>query len=234
MVMLRPIQARKITVHALALIFSIGLAFLSGQNPRILLYAQAISLLYRFISIGLLAAICERRTYPSGFIARLSREPLPGERSRPYRDQRRGDLAGIGTYLVVILTIIFMLVVLFQMTGARGFLDAKDLAGELSWAGLIAVIYWIDDLLSKQFVLAPGKSRAINLGYNVAGLNFLLAAIFISAIVILVVHAFTGIFLARWPDYLSVALSWMVFLMLSLVRFVADAFNLVKKRAELP
>jgi len=101
---------------------------------------------------------------------------------------------------------------------------------DLLWATVIALVYWSDDLGSHQLVLSPEKSTAVNLGYNVSGANFLLALIFISVAVILLINfplvMILGMFTDKEPK--SIHSAWTVFVILASLRFFYDLHKVLR------
>lgn len=106
---------KKIISHSFAFILSIGITIVSGQNPRILLYAFAINVLFRFITVWSLSVNATSSGTLEWLIKLITREPDPGERSRPYRNPYTKKMAGIFDYIFGILTMMFMLGVLLAI-----------------------------------------------------------------------------------------------------------------------
>ena len=220
--------------HVAAFVFSVLLTIVSGQNPRVLLYAFAISLLFRFLTIWLLSANVD---YSSGFqrlVRKITRLPEPGERSRPYRNEKTGEKAGPATYLTGIFTLMFMLGVVISFASGPKFLDKHLFLPEIFWASVIALVYWVDDLSSRSIILVPDQPVPVNFGYNTRGLNFLMAAIFISAFVMMMVLFVLILFIDERSPYIRPVLEWTIFITLALIRFIADLHKALYKKRRLP
>ena len=84
----------KILGHLFAFGFSIGLTVVSGQSPRVLLYAHAFSVLYRLVTVWVVVRSLEASDTKGWFAERCIREPLSWERSKPLRDERTRKPAG--------------------------------------------------------------------------------------------------------------------------------------------
>jgi len=106
------------------------------------------------------------------------------------------------------------------MGAGAGFLSRQVLIPEVSWALFIALIYLVDDMINKQLVVSSNKPLSINLGYNVGGLNFLMAAVFISAFLLVVTMIIAGwLFESNQP---VIVVEWLVLLILGTIRLIYD------------
>jgi hypothetical protein len=228
-----PGNRKKIISHLIAFVLSIGITFVSGQDPRILLYAFAINVLFRALTVWTLSRNARSSGSLEWFIRLTTRAPEPGERSRPYLNQYTKEPAGIFTYIFSILTMMFMLGVLLAMGSDPGFLKPQVMLPDLLWATSIALVYLADDLGSRQLVLSMEKSASRNLGYNVSGINFLLASIFVSAAVVLLVNfplgMITGSLTGKEPQ--SLHSEWTVYLILASLRSGYDIKMTLHPRA---
>lgn len=212
---------KEIVPHVVALIATLLLVLLTDQNPRVLVYALAFSLLYRFITVTVLSSAAMSSNRGSR-VCLLSREPADGERSRAYRDQRTGRKAGLAAYISGMLGVFMMLAVTFEMTSASGIAHPGVMVADLKWGALLGLIYLIDDLWSRQIIIAPGQPVPVNLGYNVSGLNFLIAAIFISAFLFALVMVVLSV-ISTDISYTRISMfEWIVFVILVIIRCVYD------------
>lgn len=101
---------------------------------------------------------------------------------------------------------------------------------DLFWATVISLVYWSVDLSSHQLVLSMEKSTALKLGYNVSSANFLLASIFISVAVILLIHFPLVMILSMFTEEEPKAIhsEWTVFVILASLRFGYDIHKVLR------
>jgi hypothetical protein len=222
----------KITGHFFVYVLSIAMTAWSGQSPRVLLYTHGFSVLYRLMAVWLFAVQVSEKGHKGGLVERFTREPQEGERSRPWQDHRTGKPAGMVNYLVVIFTLLFTVGIVLRLGSGSEFLSRQVLLPEIGLSLFIAFLYLVDDLISKQLVVSMQKPVPINLGYNVGGLNFLAAAVFISAFLLVI-----SMNIASWlfdSNRYVIAAEWLVLLVLSTIRLVHDILGETKKSGRLP
>ncbi len=187
------ISVRKILGYFVIFCFSIFLVIISGQSPRVLLYAHALNLLFRIITVWLFSRNIGIYNSKGVLTERCSREPYVWEKSTPFRNEHTNKPTGIIAYITAGLTLIFMIGILQMMGSGTDFLKREVLIQEVIWSLLIAAAYWLIDMKDRRFIIASNKSVGINLGYNARGMNFLFAAIFISNFIFVI-----GVFLVTW------------------------------------
>ncbi len=219
-----------ISGHGVILVFSIIITVLSGQNPRVLLYAHTFSVLFRIITVRVLA----RRVGDTGIIGwiirRGTREPQSWERSRPQKNSRTGKPAGIIPYITAVLTLFFMLGVLLLLGTGPGFLKREVLVPEMGIAVIIALGYWLNDLYNQRIIISTEKSVPYNLGYNDSGLVFLMAAIFISGFTLPIIINVIAWFGAGKTGAIVFVSEWIVFIALTMIRFISEVLADTKKK----
>lgn len=219
----------RISTHLFAFFFSIALVVWSKQSPRVLLYAFIFGILFRMLTIWIFSLSVESSGQKGWLIQHTTREPEKWERSKPYRDEQTRKPVGLGSYIGGIIAIFVMLGVLLVPLSGTKILSLQVMLPEMCWALVIAFIYLADDLISRQLIVSTVKPVAINLGYNVSGLNFMLAAIFLCAIILLfamnIAAWFTGGRVSR-VDYL---MEWMILIVLTALRFIYDFLRDIKK-----
>jgi hypothetical protein len=210
----------KIIGHVCTYFLSFAMTIWSGENPRILIYAHGFSTLYRLIAVWMVALAVDKNGSKGSLGERFTREPKKWEQSKPWQDNRTRAPAGITTYIVVVFTLLFTVGVVLCMGSGAEFLSRKVLIPEVSWAIFIALIYIVDDLASKQLVVSSNKPLPINLGYNVGGLNFLIAAVFISAFLLVTTINITVWFFGN--DHPIIFVEWLILIILSTIRLFYD------------
>jgi hypothetical protein len=176
----------RIALHVATFIGVVALTLLAGQNPRVLLYGLLVVLLWEMLAVWYVATFVERHALASVLLAR-TRSPGRFDRGKPYRHEKTRERAGIGTYVVGILTLMFMVGILQLLAGGPAFARTSVLLPELAWAAGIAVIFVIEDLVARKLIIDREAAVYRNLGYKTPALNFMLAAIMIRGIVLPVV-----------------------------------------------
>lgn len=225
-----------IALHAIALVSSLALAILSGQNPRIIIYALIFGLIWRFLTAWLMTAFI--RKTPELVFA-ISREPLPHEKLRRNKNPHTGKYfkEGFFSYLFGILTMAFMIGVLQYMGNGPGFIKSNILIPEVLWGLGISVLYWVEDIVTNNIIIHPQKDVSDNLNYNSGGYKFLLASIFISqafilgAMVIILLLGDLG--LVNEMEHGAIPVEWILILVLAFLKFAYE-IRLPKKPRRLP
>ena len=219
----------KIFTHFVAFFFSIALVVWSEQSPRVLLYAYLLGILFRMVTIWIFAKSVVSSGQKGWLIQHTTREPKKWERSKPYRNERTREPAVLGTYIGGIIAMFVMVGVLLMPFSGTKFLSMQVMLPEIAWALVIALIYLADDMISRQLVISTVNPVGKNLGYNVSGLNFMLAAIFICAVILLfamnIAAWITGGRIAR-IEFLT---EWMILVVLTALRFIYDFLRDIKQ-----
>lgn len=223
-----------IALHFLALVAAISIAILSGQNPRIIIYAIGIGLFWRFLTVWILAKLVN---HSPELVSLASRKPLLHEKSRPYRHPKTREKAGGFGYLMGILTMMFMIGILQLMVHGENYFQSKSIIPEMLWGLTISFLYWLEDLFTKEIVIHPDKCVEDNLGFNISGYNFLLATIFISNFIFIgmmfayVLMISVGLMDERRQGFIPI--EWIMISVLALLKFAFE-IRIPKKARRLP
>jgi hypothetical protein len=78
-------------------------------------------------------------------------------------------------------------------------------------------------------IVSTVKPVGKNLGYNVSGFNFMLAAIFICAIIILFAMNIAAWFSGGRVARVEFMMEWVIFIVLTALRFIYDFLRDIKK-----
>jgi hypothetical protein len=180
-------KLRNALIHCAVSAASIALLLLSDQNPRVLLYGLTISLLYCMTTVWFTASFFGNNVLAATLL-KVTRLPTHQDRGKPYRNEHSNKPVGVISYILAIATTLFILCIILAIGQGTEFLKPHTLYPELIWGSFIGLLYWIDDISGDQLIIDPEKPVETNLGYNTPALNFLLAAIMISAILMLSVQ----------------------------------------------
>jgi hypothetical protein len=210
-------KALSAALHVASFSLSIAILILTEQNPRVLLYAYAVSLLYRMPTVWYVATYLSR-TSLSAFVLGFSRLPTPADQGKPFRNEKTREPAGLGSYLMVILTLIFTITLALSLLQGSSNFSMETLVQEIILAAAIALLFWVDDVLGGQLIIDPGKAVYQNLGYNTPAMNFLIAALFIGTFCLFIPSAIAFLFTAQFPSNLTV--DWAILISLSLLKLI--------------
>ena len=172
----------------------------SGLPVTILLYAFLIDYALRLGTIQLLhGALSSRTPTPLSAIAPLvTRQPAPGQQSYPMTQGEGGPAAAIGAYLLLLAVLLYFAFVLMNVNADHEMSLTLNVGlSELGWATLIAVIYWINSLVTRTIVIHPREPAARNFGYNSKEVTIVALAV-LSAGVVVAVRQNMGLDASGW------------------------------------
>ncbi len=206
----------KTTSHVVIATLSIGMLLLTEANPRVLLYAHLLVLPMTMTTAWYIVA--KRQLNRVALFESASRQPGLHDRGKPYRNEKTREKASLAGYYGIIATVMFMLGIVLLLGRGADFLAADVLIPELAFATGIAVLFWIDDLATKQIIIDPKKDMGTNLGYNTPALNFMLAAIFLGGLAVLAA-SFVQVLISDNPELLT-WLDWFIFISLTVLKLI--------------
>lgn len=210
----------KATLHIVIFLGSIGLLLGTDQNARVLLYAHAIWLLYRMPTVWFIATFLDSN-WLSSLLLRMTRLPTRCDRGKPYRREKTREPAGLPTYVAMIVTLFFMIVIILAAGQGNRVVDVKVLIPEMLFASVLGLVFWIDDLTSQQLIVDPEKAVYQNLGYNTPAMSLMLASIFIGAILILVAAQFHVMFADAQATYAG-WVDWGILITISFLKLISQ------------
>lgn len=173
--------------HLLSLALAVYTTRSSGVRVEVLLYAFVIDYLFRLGTIQFLYGELKRgeASSVSALAPYVSRRPAPDQESHPLQDGEGGPPARLGSYLVVMAICAFFAFILANVDADREIrLTPGSAVEDLSWALLIAAIYWVNGLLTRVIVIHPAEPLARNLGYNTREMTILALAVLTGGLVV--------------------------------------------------
>lgn len=204
-------------LHVTSFSLSIAILIFTEQNPRVLIYAHAISLLYRMPTVWYGATYLSG-TSLSAFVLGFSRLPTPADRGKPFRNEKTREPAGLGSYLTIILTLIFTITLALSLLQGISNFSTETFLREIILAAAIALLFWADDIFGGQLIIDPDKAVYQNLGYNTPAMNFLIAALFLGTFCLFIPSAITFLFTADFPSNLMI--DWAILISLSFLKLI--------------
>ena len=120
----------------------------------------------------------------------ISRLPPASAESQPIRYEGSQQAAGPGAYFFTVIFLAFLAVVLGNVNADRELdLDAIRFEQDLQWASGLAIIYWVQSLLTRTTVIDPKARWDVNVGYNTRELTVLAVAVLVAGMVVVVRQA---------------------------------------------
>jgi hypothetical protein len=189
----------KFIIHAAGLALTVLGILQSGERPPVLVYQFILAYALRLVTIRVMQQALARNTPAlTASVAALTARPARGEFSSPLRDEVSQKPVGFSTYLVMLLFIGTLAFVLTNVDARHKVdVDASDVIRDVSWAGVLAVMYLVEGLMSQAIVIDPSASIETNLGYNNRDLT-LLAFAMLGAGAVVVMRQMTGRTSSGW------------------------------------
>ena len=186
----------------------------SGERPQVLLYAFVFEYLLRIASV-----------HAGGrLIVALSSRPMPAQATYPLAEEGSGRPMGIPSYFVVLAFLGFLVFVLGNVNSEHELeVDPGIFLQDIGWAAALALLYWVQALVSKSLVIDPDAAVEINLGYNSRDLTILALATLTAGIVVVVRQSM------KLPET-----GWTVLAPLLTLRFLFDVLHDYKLTAARP
>jgi hypothetical protein len=181
-------------VHLAGLALSIAGVVRAGERPQVLVYAFILEYALR---LGTLLAVAHAlATAPGSLIARLapafSRLPPRDRRSQPLTYEGSNQPAGPGAYLMAVGLLAFLAFVFSNVNAAQQLeLDWTTFSHDVQWGMLVALIYWLDSIITRSAVIDPAAPTATNLGYNTREITLLAVATLVAGVVVMARQALT-------------------------------------------
>ena len=204
-------------LHLSIFIGSLVLLMATGQNPRVLLYAHCLALVVRMPTVWLIAN--KVQVNPDSPLLKFTRLPTQFDKGKPYRNNKTREPAGLASHISASLTLLFMVGLILYGSEGGAFLALDTLTQELAWGVLIAMLFWLDDVLGKQLIVAPKKQLVQNLGYNTPAGNFMLAAIFITCFALLILAYLSTWVMVDAPKHVP-SVAWAILVTLSILKLI--------------
>ena len=102
--------------------------------------------------------------------------PPVATESQPIRYEGSQQTAGPGAYVFTVGFLAFLAFVLGNVNADRELdLDLARVEDDLRWAAALAIVYWVQSLLSRTTVIDPRARWDVNAGYNTREITILAA-----------------------------------------------------------
>ena len=169
--------------NTLSLGIILGTALASRQDPRVIVYSFILATFARYLTVGWLCA--KARSMDPGSRKNLYRfcsPPVPGQYFFPLVDSNTGKIQGLGAYFMVLGFAAFLSFVLMNVDShGRIKTPESEWLIELAWSSFYAGIYWMKDLLGRNYTLDLSQSLENNLGYHESALALMAVSVLVGA-----------------------------------------------------
>lgn len=175
--------------HLAALALAVYAMRTSGVRTEVLLYAFIIDYAFRLFTVRTFHAWLQPESGDRlhNAAAFLSRRPAKGQKPEKLVDQNSGRPLGIVAYGFVMATLFYFAFVLANVNAEGEFGSTRSaILSDLNAAVIVAAIYWVNALLTRELMINPNQSLVDNLGYNNRVIGLLAASILVGGVVFLV------------------------------------------------
>ena len=212
----------RIALHLCTAIIALGFLLFTDQNARVLLYAHILWNLFRLTTVNF---ICLHRINPNAAgLLNWTTRPTKQQKSEPFMDSRDGKPAGLIVYYSGSLGIVGALGSMLVLTQGTDFAQPETLIREIVLASLIALLFLLDDILSKTLIVDPEADTPKNLGYNTAAILFLLFSLFICIPIVIF-----GSMIAAAIDGNLLWMDAFILVLITLLKLTADIRQEIKQ-----
>lgn len=181
-----------VAVHLASLALTIAGVIRAGDRPQVLVYAFILEYALRLATVF---AVTRALAMDGGsLLSRLAplvcRLPTTATESQPIRYEGSPQTAGPGAYVFTVAFLAFLAFVLGNVNADRELdFDLARFADDLQWAAGLAIVYWVQSLLSRTTVIDPRARWDVNVGYNTREITILALAVLFAGTVVVVRQA---------------------------------------------
>jgi hypothetical protein len=162
----------------------LGSLYYGKLNPRILSFAFILVTLARLSTVQWMNRLSRRGDEDwVGFLqSKFFRPPPRGVRPPYYTYGDSGRPVGFGAYFLVAATVFGTAFILLHVDARQELSFSWPVfRAEMGWAMLIALVYWLTDLLGRDIIFDANRPPMDNLAYNNRSLTLLAVAVLLAA-----------------------------------------------------
>jgi hypothetical protein len=179
-------------VHLAGLALTIAGVIRAGNRPQVLIYAFILEYALRLATVFAVTRALARDG--GSLLTRLAplvcRLPAAAAKSQPIRYEGSQQTAGPAAYAFTVAFLAFLAFVLGNVNADRELdLDLARFEDDLQWAAGLAIVYWVQSLLSRTTVIDPRAPWDVNVGYNTREITILALAVLFAGTVVVVRQA---------------------------------------------
>jgi hypothetical protein len=198
----------------------------AGDRAQVLVYAFILAYALRLATVFAVtrALAADGPSLLSRLAPLICRLPTPATESQPIRHEGLQQPAGPGAYAFTVAFLAFLAVVLGNVNADRELdLDLGRFEDDLKRSAGLAIVYWVQSLLSQTTVIDPRARWDVNVGYNTGDITILALSVLFAGIVVVF----------RQANDLP-ASGWTVLGPLFVFRFVYDLYAALPHEAPAP
>ena len=177
-----------VAVHFASLALAVSGVIRSGDRAQVLVYAFILEYALRLATVFAVtrALAMDGGSLLSRLAPLICRLPAHASESQPIRYEGSQQTAGPGAYAFTVAFLAFLAFVLGNVNADREVdLDVARFEDDLQWAAGLAIVYWLQSLLSRTTVIDPRARWDVNVGYNTREITILaLSVLFAGAVVV--------------------------------------------------
>jgi hypothetical protein len=181
-----------VAVHLASLALAVAGVIRAGDRAQVLVYAFILEYALRLTTV--FAVTRTLAMDGSSLLSRLAplicRLPAGAAESQPIRYEGSQQTAGPGAYAFTVGFFAFLAFVLGNVNADRELdLDLARVEEDLQWAAGLAIVYWVQSLLSRTTVIDPLARWDVNVGYNTREITILALSVLFAGTVVVVRQA---------------------------------------------
>jgi hypothetical protein len=179
-----------VAVHLAGAALAIAGVIRAGDRAQVLVYAFILEYALRLATVFAItrALAMDRGSMVSRLVPLVCRLPAHATASQPIRYEGSQQAAGPGAYAFTVAFLAFLAFVLGNVNADRA-LDLTRFEDDLQWAAGLAIVYWVQSLLSRTTVIDPRARWDVNVGYNTREITILALAVLFAGTVVVVRQA---------------------------------------------
>jgi hypothetical protein len=205
-----------VAVHLASLAVAVFGVIRADDRAQVLVYAFILEYALRLTTVFAVtrALATDGPSLLSRLAPHICRLPTTSTESQPIRYEGSPHAAGPGAYAFTVAFLAFLAFVLGNVNADRELdLDLARFEDDLQWAAGLAIVYWVQALLSRTTVIDPRARWDVNVGYNTGEITILALSVLFAGTVVVV----------RQANGLP-ASGWTVLGPLFVLRFVYDLY----------
>jgi hypothetical protein len=147
-----------VAVHLASLALTVGGVIRAGDRAQVLVYAFILEYALRLATVFAVtrALAMDGGSLLSRLAPLICRLPTNATESQPIRYEGSQQSAGPGAYAFTVAFLAFLAFVLGNVNADRELdLDLARFEDDLQWAAGLAIVYWVQSLLSRTTVIDP-------------------------------------------------------------------------------
>ena len=177
-----------VAVHLAGLALAVAGVIRAGDRAQVLVYAFILEYALRLATVFALtrALATDGASLLSRLAPLICRLPTTATESQPIRYEGSQQAAGPAAYAFTVAFLAFLAFVLGNVNADRELdLDLARFEDDLQWAAGLAIVYWVQSLLSRTTIIDPRARWDANVGYNTGEITILaLSVLFAGAVVV--------------------------------------------------